>query len=80
MLVTPADGPRERFDEVVFASHADQTLKMLADPSRAEQQILSTFTDRLLDLRPPDELITRGRSLAILEIALNGQGDGGRRL
>lgn len=43
VFVTPADGPRERFDEVVFASHADQTLKMLADPTRAEQQILSAF-------------------------------------
>jgi predicted NAD/FAD-binding protein len=43
VLVTPADGPRERSDEVVFASHADQTLKMLADPTRAEQQILSAF-------------------------------------
>jgi hypothetical protein len=42
-------------------------------PSRiAQQQVLSTFTDRLLDLGPPDQLITRGRSLAILEIALNG--------
>lgn len=44
-----------------------------AVPSRiVDQQVLSTFTDRLLDLAGPDELITRGRSLAIVEIALNG--------
>ena len=43
MIVSPAEGPRERFDEVVFASHADQTLKMLADPSRSERQILISF-------------------------------------
>ena len=43
VLVTPAGGSRERFDQVMFASHADQTLKMLADPTRAEQQILSAF-------------------------------------
>jgi hypothetical protein len=44
-----------------------------AVPSRIVQhQVLSTFTDRLHDLVGPDELITRGRSLAIVEIALNG--------
>lgn len=42
-------------------------------PNRiVEQQVLSTFTDRLMELGPPDELITRGRSLAIIEIALQG--------
>lgn len=43
VLVTPVCGPRERFDEVVFASHADQTLKMLADATRAERQVLGSF-------------------------------------
>jgi len=33
----------ERFDGVVLASHADQTLAMLADPSDAERQILSAL-------------------------------------
>lgn len=42
-----------------------------AVPNRIiERQVLSTFTDRLHDLPGPDELITRGRSLAIVEIAL----------
>jgi predicted NAD/FAD-binding protein len=41
--VTPVDGLPEFFDEVVFATHADQSLKMLADPTPSERQILSTF-------------------------------------
>lgn len=43
VIVTPVDGSRERFDEVVFASHADQTLNMLADSTRSERQILGAF-------------------------------------
>lgn len=31
------------FDEVVFACHSDQALKLLADPSEAESQILGQF-------------------------------------
>lgn len=37
------DGWSENFDEVVFASHADQTLAMLADPSPAEAGALGAF-------------------------------------
>jgi predicted NAD/FAD-binding protein len=33
----------ERFDEVVIACHSDQALRMLADPSDAERQILSAI-------------------------------------
>ena len=33
----------EHFDEVVFATHADQTLKILQDATEAEQKILSAF-------------------------------------
>ncbi|WP_328517756.1 NAD(P)/FAD-dependent oxidoreductase [Devosia algicola] len=38
-----ADGTRRHFDQVVFACHADQTLRLLADASDAERNILSTF-------------------------------------
>ncbi len=38
-----ADGSRQRFDEVVFACHADEALKLLADPSDMERKILSAF-------------------------------------
>ncbi len=43
VIVKSTDGPRERFDEVVFASHADQALDVLADASRVEQHILGAF-------------------------------------
>jgi predicted NAD/FAD-binding protein len=41
--VTPLGGAVERFDQVVLASHSDQALRMLADPSEAEREILSAI-------------------------------------
>lgn len=38
--VTPVGGAPERFDEVVFASHSDQALAMLADASVLEKSAL----------------------------------------
>ncbi|SHF62182.1 hypothetical protein SAMN05444273_108100 [Litoreibacter ascidiaceicola] len=38
--ITPVGGVLERFDEVVFASHADQSLAMLTDASLAERAAL----------------------------------------
>lgn len=35
--------PPESFDHVVFACHADQALRMLADPTTAEREILNAF-------------------------------------
>ncbi|HCK41208.1 MAG: FAD-dependent oxidoreductase [Planctomycetaceae bacterium] len=43
VMVRPVDGLPERFDQVVFATHADQTLDMLSDPTPTEFQILSAF-------------------------------------
>lgn len=42
-VVLHGDGWSERFDEVVFATHADKTLAMLADASPAETEALSAF-------------------------------------
>jgi predicted NAD/FAD-binding protein len=41
--VTPVDGPAESFDEVVLAVHSDQALRMLADASAAEREILGAI-------------------------------------
>jgi predicted NAD/FAD-binding protein len=41
--LTPDAGEAERFDEVVIAAHSDQALKMLADPSPAEREVLSAI-------------------------------------
>ncbi len=41
--VTLADGRRERFDEVVLACHADQSLALVADADSEEQELLRHF-------------------------------------
>jgi predicted NAD/FAD-binding protein len=41
--LTTADGSVETFDKVIFASHADQTLRMLADADSQENRLLREF-------------------------------------
>jgi predicted NAD/FAD-binding protein len=41
--ITPRGGSPERFDQVVFATHADQTLAILSDADEFEREILSAF-------------------------------------
>ena len=43
VVVTDSKGHSERYDRVVMASHADQALKMLTDPSAAERDLLGAF-------------------------------------
>jgi len=43
VLVATAKAAPEQFDAVVMASHADQTLEMLADPSPLEREMLGAF-------------------------------------
>jgi predicted NAD/FAD-binding protein len=43
VIVTDLKGHSERYDHVVMASHADQSLKMLIDPSAGERDLLSKF-------------------------------------
>jgi predicted NAD/FAD-binding protein len=41
--VTNSGGNSERFDHVIIATHSDQALKMLADPTGAEFEVLSAI-------------------------------------
>ncbi|MCH2165415.1 MAG: FAD-dependent oxidoreductase [Marinovum sp.] len=41
--IKPWGGEWEQFDEVVFATHSDDSLSLLADPSTAEQRALGNF-------------------------------------
>ena len=41
--ITPAGGELERFDEVIFAAHSNQALRMLADTTRAEAEVLGAI-------------------------------------
>jgi len=43
VVVKPAAEAAEIFDHVVFATHADQTLKLLTDATAPEREILSAF-------------------------------------
>jgi len=43
VIITDAAGNSDCFDEVVIASHGDQALAMLADPSPQEAELLSAF-------------------------------------
>lgn len=42
--LTPLDGQKLLFDQVIFATHSDQTLKMLSDATPQETDILSRMT------------------------------------
>jgi len=43
VIVTDMHGHSERYDHVVMASHADQSVKMLTDPSSEERDLLGEF-------------------------------------
>jgi len=43
VLVKPRHGEIERFDAVIMATHSDQALRLLADPSQQEVEILSAI-------------------------------------
>ena len=44
VVVTDAFGHAASFDQVVLACHADQALRLLADPSVAEREVLGAFS------------------------------------
>jgi predicted NAD/FAD-binding protein len=48
--VTPAHGDPEQFDRVVVATHSDQALRMLADASDHEREILGSIPYRRNDV------------------------------
>ncbi|MEM9277189.1 MAG: FAD-dependent oxidoreductase [Pseudomonadota bacterium] len=43
ILVTDETGHAELFDQVIMASHSDQTLKMISQPTSLEQEILGSI-------------------------------------
>jgi predicted NAD/FAD-binding protein len=42
-LVTTSNGEQQEFDKVIFAAHANETLKLLFEPTANEQRLLSVF-------------------------------------
>jgi predicted NAD/FAD-binding protein len=43
VYVQPHNQPAEQFDHVIMASHSDQALRMLVDPTPTERDVLSEF-------------------------------------
>lgn len=65
VLVTDTRGRTEAFDHLVLATHSDQALKLLADPTDAERQVLSAIAyrpNRVLLHRDP-RLMPKRRSV-----------------
>ena len=56
--VTPAGGEPIAFDEVILATHSDQALAMLAEPSAAEHEVLGAIR-----YQPNDVVLHTDRSL-----------------
>ncbi len=44
VIVTTTKGQTESFDQVIIAAHGDQALRMLAEPTALEREVLSGFT------------------------------------
>ncbi|MEZ6138479.1 MAG: FAD-dependent oxidoreductase [Pirellulaceae bacterium] len=57
------DGSSERFEEVVLACHSDQSLRMLANPTPAEREVLSSiaFHSNTAVLHTDASLLPRAR-------------------
>jgi uncharacterized protein len=60
--VVSARGP-ETFDRIILASHSDQTLRLLADPSAAEAEILGAirYQPNVATLHTDDRFLPRNR-------------------
>ena len=58
-----ADRDKERFDQVIFATHSDQALKILADPTEDERTILGAvpYQENVTVLHTDETLLPRNR-------------------
>ena len=65
VIVTDAHGYSEAFDHVVMASHANETLAALADPSPNEKRLLGSFrySRNLAVLHTDESLMPRRRAV-----------------
>jgi predicted NAD/FAD-binding protein len=62
--VQPANEPTEKFDNVVIATHSDQALKLLEDPSDAERKILGAipYQENIAVLHSDESLLPSKRA------------------
>ncbi|MCT6699620.1 NAD(P)/FAD-dependent oxidoreductase [Rheinheimera sp. 4Y26] len=64
VAITLATGETEYFDQVIFACHSDQALKLLADASLAEQQVLGgiAYQDNTVVLHTDSSILPKRRA------------------
>lgn len=64
VILKLADGAEARFDEVVFATHSDQALRLLADPTDEEKAVLAAipYVDNEVILHTDTSLLPRRRA------------------
>ncbi|MEX1164057.1 MAG: FAD-dependent oxidoreductase [Nitriliruptor sp.] len=64
VTIRTASGTTARFDAVVLATHADEALGMLADPSRLEKELLGPwgYSDNATYLHTDTDLLPRSRA------------------
>jgi predicted NAD/FAD-binding protein len=65
VIITDLHGRSERYDHVVLGSHADQSLKLLADPSAEERNLLGDFrySRNLAVLHTDDSFMPKRRAV-----------------
>lgn len=65
VIVADSKGRSKRYDHVVLASHADQALDALSDPSNGERELLGSFrySRNLAVLHTDDSFMPRRRSV-----------------
>lgn len=61
--LTLADGSRQKFDRVILATHARDSLALLADPTPGEREVLGAFTysDNIATLHTDTSVMPRTR-------------------
>ncbi len=70
------DGSEQVFDKVIFACYADQALKLLDMPTKAEKRILGTWTynDGLVVVHKDDRLFPKKELLGMYEYLFTDHG------
>ena len=63
VIVTTTQGKMHAFDEVIFATHSDQALRLLESPTREEQQVLGAigYQDNEVVLHTDDTLLPKSK-------------------
>jgi predicted NAD/FAD-binding protein len=63
--IETTDGQRESFDQVVLATHSDQALRLLADPTDKEREILGAipYQENVVVLHTDDRMLPKRRKV-----------------